>query len=81
MCPMENYIILTFGGRRVLLYSPNRSGATMTKHPDGHTTLAFDGCEVIGSVLVADDEPEPTVEKLLSLLKLTTTLPLSKKTL
>jgi hypothetical protein len=63
----NNYIILKFGTRRVLLLSVDGKGATWTRHHDeGHATLAFDGCTVVGSVAVPEGATEPTLNDILT---------------
>lgn len=74
MAGMENYIVLKFGIHRVVLFSPNGRGAEWTKHFEGHNTLAFDGCQVIGSVTVAENEDEPSLSELLARVRAVTYL-------
>lgn len=65
---MENtdrYVILKFGDRRVLLFTPHGESFTMTKHIEGHLTFDYSNCDVIGIVVVSEGQPEPTVEDFL----------------
>lgn len=62
----RGYIVLKFGNRRVVLLSPDGKGMTYTQHLEGgHISFAFDGCQVVGSVEVAEDANEPTLPELL----------------
>lgn len=63
---MDYYIILKFGTRRVILRSPDGRGATYTRHLEGHSSFAFDGCDVVGSAIVGHDEKEPSLDNLLA---------------
>lgn len=68
---MENYIVLAFGNRRVVLLSPDGRGATYTQHigengQRGHSSFAFSGCRVVGYAIVEEHENEPTLAELFS---------------
>lgn len=62
----QNYIVLRFGSRYVVLRSPDGRGATFTKHLEGHCSFTFDGCDVVGTVIIAEDENELSLADLLA---------------
>lgn len=66
----RRYIILRFGTRRVLLFSPDGRSATMSTQPDSnYITFDYSACEVMGSVTVEEGQPEPTPDDILAATK------------